>query len=167
MKFDEAFEKLIGNEGSYSGNSNDSGNWTGGKISSGTLKGTKYGISAASYPSIDIKNLTLEQAKGIYIKDYWNKLGLDRLPPEMAFDMFDTAVNSGVSRAIKLLQHTVGTIEDGIIGPKTLDIASDFIPSVLKMRFNANRLLFMTNLNAWDDFGKGWARRVANNMLLI
>ena len=57
--FKQAFDLLIGHEGGYTNNPNDPGNWTGGKVNSGTLRGTKYGISAASYPTLDIKNLGL------------------------------------------------------------------------------------------------------------
>ena len=34
---------------------------------------TKYGISKRSYPNLDIKNLTKEQAREIYYKDFWLK----------------------------------------------------------------------------------------------
>ena len=69
MTFDLAFTRLIGNEGVLSMDPKDSGNWTGGKIGLGKLKGSKYGISAASYPMVDIANLTLEGAKAIYLRD--------------------------------------------------------------------------------------------------
>ena len=65
MNFDQAFTALIGNEGNYTLNHKDRGNWTGGMSGAGQLRGTKYGISAASYPAVDIKNLTLEAAKAI------------------------------------------------------------------------------------------------------
>ena len=58
MNFDKAFELLIGHEGGYTTNPKDAGNWTGGKQGVGVNKGTKYGIAANSYPSLDIKNLT-------------------------------------------------------------------------------------------------------------
>jgi hypothetical protein len=32
----------------------DPGNWTGGAIGKGELRGTKWGISAQTYPQIDI-----------------------------------------------------------------------------------------------------------------
>ncbi|WP_236513543.1 glycosyl hydrolase 108 family protein, partial [Escherichia coli] len=61
MNFDQAFKVTIGHEGSFTLNKNDAGNWTGGKVGVGQLKGTKYGIAANSYPNLDIKNLTLDQ----------------------------------------------------------------------------------------------------------
>jgi lysozyme family protein len=160
MTFDEAFELLIENEGELSTDPKDSGNWTGGKVGKGVLKGSKYGISAASYPRLDIRNLTLQEAKNIYLRDFW----IDGLPEEIAFDFFDTAVNSGTSRAIKILQATVGARQDGKLGPQTLEAISNL--KDLKAKYNANRLLFMTDLSAWSSQGRGWAKRIANNLLL-
>ena len=68
LTFDQAFERLIGHEGNFTNDKDDRGNWTTGIIGKGQLKGTKYGISAMTYPQLDIKNLTLDQAKQIYKK---------------------------------------------------------------------------------------------------
>jgi hypothetical protein len=35
---------------------------------------------------------------------------------------------------------------------------------MLHAKFNGYRLKFMTDLNTWDKFGKGWARRIAGNL---
>ena len=61
ITFDEAFRRLIGHEGGYSTDRRDPGNWTGGKVGVGVLKGTKYGIAANTYPNLDIKNLVVFQ----------------------------------------------------------------------------------------------------------
>lgn len=60
---------------------------------------TKYGISKKSYPQLDIKNLTKDQAKEIYYRDYWLKAGLDRFPQDKAIVLMNVAVNMGVGRA--------------------------------------------------------------------
>ena len=169
MTFDKAFEILIGHEGKFTLNRLDNGNWTGGNIGEGTLKGTKYGISAASYPTLDIAGLSLDEAKIIYKRDFWDKCKCQSLPEEIRFDIFDTAVNSGISRAIKLLQKSLKVTQDGNIGIKTLEAASQmaFIPGRLDKTFNANRLLFITSLNdkQFNEFGRGWVNRIANNLL--
>ena len=166
VNFDKAFELLIGHEGGYTTNPKDAGNWTGGKQGVGVNKGTKYGIAANSYPNLDIKNLTLDQAKAIYKRDYWDKVKGDQLPPSLAFHVFDMAVNSGVSRGIKLLQKTIGTNEDGIIGPKTLAAVNVMNANHAIQIYNANRLQFYTSLRDFTTFGKGWVNRVANNLKL-
>src|SRR5690554_3598272 len=63
ITFDLVFERLIGHEGKFTDVRGDRGNWTSGRVGAGELKGTKYGISAMSYPHLDIKAITLEQAK--------------------------------------------------------------------------------------------------------
>lgn len=63
--FKKAFELTVGHEGGYGNDKRDRGNWTTGVIGEGELKGTKYGVSAMSYPDYDIENLTLEQAEKI------------------------------------------------------------------------------------------------------
>lgn len=166
MNFDKAFELLIGHEGGFTDNRADDGNWTGGKVGVGTLKGTKYGIAANSYPNLDIKNLTLAQAKEIYKRDYWDKAKCDQMPAELAFHVFDMSVNSGVSRGVKILQKTVGTTQDGIIGPATLAAVKAMPMFNLVMIYNANRLQFYTSLSKFGTFGKGWTNRVANNLKL-
>ena len=166
MNFDKAFELLIGHEGDYTLHRSDPGNWTGGKVGVGVLKGTKYGIAANSYPNEDIKNLTLARAKQIYKRDYWDKVWGDKLPASLAFHVFDMAVNSGISRGVKLLQKTVGSKEDGIMGPATLRAAQAMEVNVAIMLYNANRLTFYTSLSTFATFGKGWTNRVANNLKL-
>lgn len=167
MDFHAAFEKLIGHEGGFQNNPKDRGNWTGGKVGVGVNKGTKYGISAAQYPTLDIANLTLEHAKAIYLQDFWGPAGCDAVPDGIRFDLFDTAVNSGYRRAAMLVQKAVGEVADGSIGPRTLQAIGTMIPSRLVARFNAQRMLFITQQpdDWWDEFGKGLMVRIANNLL--
>lgn len=165
MDFDKAFERLIGHEGGMSLDPKDKGNWTGGRPGAGQLKGTKYGISAAAYPSEDIANLTLERAKALYRRDYWGKAGCDAVPDGVKFDLFDMAVNSGPGAAAKALQRAVGEVADGIIGPRTLLAVQTMPAPRLVARFNGARLLYLADAETWATHGKGWARRVAANLL--
>lgn len=153
MNFDTSFGELIGNEGGYTNNPSDPGGET------------NFGISKRSYPGVDIKNLTLEQAKAIYRRDFWAEAGGEVLPEAIKFDVFDAAVNNGVRQAIKTLQKAVGQPEDGLIGVHTLMACNAMSPDRLVMRFNACRLLFLTTLYTWPVFGKGWAIRVATDIL--
>ena len=153
MKFDDAFKRLIGHEGGLSDDPNDPGGLT------------KYGISQRSYPNVDIKALTLDDAKAIYKRDYWNAVQMEHLPEGIRFDLFDMAVNSGVSQAVKMLQRAVGAGEDGKLGPVTIAAVRDLSDAQVVARFNGARLMFMTNLMTWQHFGKGWARRIAANLL--
>ena len=165
MNFTKAFEKLIGHEGGLTLDPKDRGNWTTGVIGKGELKGTKYGISAMAYPREDIQHLTLDRARQLYRRDYWDAVRADDMPDAVRFDLFDSAVNSGVTQATKWLQRAAGATDDGIIGPKTLSAVRAADPHVLSKRFNGQRLRFMTDLKTWNVYGKGWARRIADNLM--
>lgn len=80
-------------------NTNDIGNWTGGKINSGILKGSKYGISSRTYPTIDIANLTQDQAIQIYYTDFWLKSSAQVLQFPLCLIHTDTAFNLGIGEA--------------------------------------------------------------------
>lgn len=159
--FDAAFERLIGHEGGYTTNPADPGNWTGGAPGHGVCAGTCFGISAAAYPTLDIKGITLDAAKAIYKRDYWDRIAGDRLPPAVAFVVFDAAVNNGIGRAVRLLQASLDLRQDGVIGPATLAAVAKQPPMVLAVEFVAQRAWFMSRLPTWPTFGLGWSRRLA------
>jgi lysozyme family protein len=165
VEFIDAFARVIGHEGGHSTDPRDRGNWTGGKRDAGALKGTKYGISAAAFPDLDIANLTLDQARDIYRAKYWTPAGCDIVPDGLKFDLFDLAVNSGPGRAARLLQRAVGALEDGSIGPKTLMSVHNMPIDRVLRRLDAHRLLLMAGDPTWPAFGRGWVTRVAKNAL--
>lgn len=155
MDFDTAFTKLIGHEGGYVNDPRDPGGET------------KFGISKRAYPDVNIASLTLDDARAIYRRDYWDRARCDQLPPQVAFQVFDTAVNSGIGQAIRFLQRAVGVADDGQVGPLTMASVRRMDPEAVAARFNGQRLDFMTRLSTWDTFGKGWARRIASNLMEI
>lgn len=165
MTFDEAFDRLLGHEGDYSEDPSDRGNWTSGVIGLGLMKGTKWGISAAAYPDLDIKSLTKAEAKNIYRHDYWTALRAEELPAWLRWHAFDAAVNSGVSQAVIWIQRAVGAAVDGKLGPITIATAHRADPGTAIARFNGRRLQFMASSKGWATQGKGWARRVAANLI--
>lgn len=152
VRFDAAFKKLINHEGGYVNHPRDPGGET------------KFGITKRSYPHLDIKTLTLDEARAIYRRDFWDALQCDALPAAVRFQVFDAAVNSGRGNAARWLQAAVDVATDGYVGPITLQAALSYSPAALIARFNAERLAFMTRLTTWPTFGKGWARRIAENL---
>lgn len=162
--FERAFAIVVGEEGGWGTDRNDPGNWTGGAVGSGELRGTKYGISAAAFPALDIEHLTVAEAQAIYRRDYWNRVQADQLAPPVALLVFDAAVNNGVDRAARWLQGAVGVAEDGDIGPETLAAvaarAGDGAQLCAEML--ARRVLFMAALPTSPAFGLGWARRLTS-----
>lgn len=162
--FPTFIERLLSHEGGYSADPEDPGNWTGGAKGVGTLKGTKFGIAANTYPQLDIKRLTREQAIEIYRRDFWARAKCAQLPKAAAFQLLDGAVNSGIGQAARWLQRAVGVADDGLIGPATLAAVSRTDANDLVLRFNAQRIDFMTRLKNWKHHGAGWMRRIAGNL---
>lgn len=85
---------------------------------------TKYGISQAAYPTLDIPNLTEQQARDIYKRDYWDRIRGDDIQSQIiAENIFDTAVNMGTRTASRLVQVTLSiTPADGVIGSESLAV---------------------------------------------
>ncbi len=152
MNIDQALKRLLGNEGGFVDHPRDPGG------------ATNFGITqrvarARGYVG-DMRDLPLATAIAIYREDYWAPIKADQLPESLRFHVFDAAVNSGPGQAIKWLQRAAGITQDGIIGPRTLSAASMVSPA----KYSAIRLRFMTDLATWSTFGKGWARRIADNL---
>jgi lysozyme family protein len=130
MNFDRAVAFVIHEEGGYVNDPADPGGET------------KFGISKRAYPSIDIKNLTVEQAKTIYRRDYWNPLQLDARKYGPALCLFDCAVNQGLGRARQLLARVATSSQPFIVA------------------FQSERALHYAGLPTFARFGRGWMRRL-------
>jgi lysozyme family protein len=148
--FDESFTRLIGNEGGYCNVAGDPGGET------------NWGISKRSYPDVDIKNLTMEGAKAIYLRDFWDPLG--DAHPAVKFQAFDFAVNSGIQTAVRKLQAAIGVADDGHFGPASRAALARMDVNDVLMRYIAQRLRFWASLSTWGQFGKGWALRAAKDL---
>jgi lysozyme family protein len=142
-EFKPAIDQVLGEEGGFTDNPKDRGNWTSGIIGVGELKGTKWGLSAMTYPHLDIKNLTREQAVQIYFDDWWTPgpYGLLRSQP-LANKMFSFAVNGAAKEAAEMLQIVVNACGrriqiDGVIGPQTLSALNAFDPTIVYVAFKS------------------------------
>jgi len=60
---------------------------------------TNFGIDKRSHPNVDIKNLTLEEAREIYKNEYWFNCKCQNKEWPLDIIVFDTAVNMGSKRA--------------------------------------------------------------------
>ena len=150
MDFDTAFARLINSEGGYVNHPADPGGET------------KFGICKRSYPTTDIANLTIEDAKAIYRRDFWDPLG--DIHPGLKFQVFDFAVNSGMQTAIRKLQSAVKVADDGHWGPMSAKALSLMSPVDVAMLYIAERLDFWRKLSTWPTFGSGWVARAANDL---
>lgn len=124
--FDRAFPLVVNSEGDLSMDRNDPGNWTGGSVGKGQLKGTRYGISAAAYPNEDIARLAIGRAMDLYRRDYWNASGAAQLAWPFCYLLFDAVVNQGGGFAYwrQQMQAALGLAQDGNFGPVTVAAAT-------------------------------------------
>ena len=67
-----------------------------------------FGMNQASHPDIDVRELTPETAAQRYRTHYWNAIGGDRLPPDLANVALDTAAMAGPGKANQLLKTSGG-----------------------------------------------------------
>lgn len=156
-KFEKAFEEIIKNEGGYVNDPNDLGGET------------KYGISKKSYPTLNIKQLTLEEAKKIYYRDFWKKEKFEDVPDKtVAIKLFDLSVNVGIRTATVILQralHAVGinVTEDGIWGTKTqlgiLSAEPSYLLVALKSEAAGYYRLVAQKSPMQQKFLSGWLNR--------
>lgn len=147
MSFDKAFQITVGVEGGYVNDPADPGGET------------RYGISKRAHPDVDIKSLTMDQAKAIYLRDYWTPSGCSSMPERIGHLVFDCAVHHGVKTAIKLLQRALKVADDGEFGPVTRGqlLARDTNETADLLM--AQRMLYLMTCSAWPTYKLGWAKR--------
>jgi lysozyme family protein len=129
---------------------------------------TNLGVTAKVWESwvghpVDEKQmraLTPDDVAPLYKRKYWDACRADEFVSGLDYAVFDCAVNSGVGRAVKLLQGCVGVVADGGIGPATMAAVNQAVPTSLIEDFCDARLNFLRALNTWPTFGRGWERRV-------
>ncbi len=151
-KFTTYVDRVLSLEGGYVNHPSDPGGET------------NWGISKRSYPTLNIKKLTREEAKAIYKRDFFTPMVNAGLPEEALFQAFDAAVNHGIGNSIRWVQRAVGVADDGHVGPMTRAAIGRTSEPDIVLRFNAERLRFYTMLSTWNQFGKGWVRRVADDL---
>jgi lysozyme family protein len=156
MDFSTAVKHVLMSEGGYVDHPLDPGRKTNFGITESVAREEGY--------KGDMRQLPLDLAKRIYKTRFWDKVRADELPPSIRYAVFDAAVNSGVRQSILWLQRAAGVSDDGVIGPKTLTAVHALNADALRMRILAQRLRFLTNLNTFGTFGRGWTRRVCDLM---
>lgn len=149
--FDIAIEVVLANEGVLSDDSADRGGLT------------KYGISQHAYPNLDIASLTLDDAKAIYKRDYWE---FDEVTSQdVGTKLLDMAVNLGKMGAVLQLQKALTLQPTGLFDNITLVATNIIDPQVLLTELRARLAHFYTELvqknPANQKFLLGWLRRAA------
>ena len=160
--FDEIIEEVLEAEGGFVNDPDDKGG------------ATNFGVTQQSYSNFlgapasvdDVRNMTREEAKECYKKDFWIPAKVYRLPDNLKHLYFDMVVNMGRRNAGKILQQAVNTKKnsavldvDGIIGSGSLSQ----IPDLTLNDVLVERAMFFAN-NCFD--GSRFAKRTRQNKFL-
>ena len=139
---------ILPHEGGFTIDRNDPGNWTGGKVGKGKLKGTKYGIAANTYPKLDIKNLTVAQAEAIYKRDYWDAYHFGDLKSlYIADELCDEVVNGGPGMGRNLLFKTYDALRWAGYTPPVAALNKENMAWINEhIRYRPDRLAFYNTL---------------------
>lgn len=156
--FDDALRRLLVHEGGYSNHPSDPGG------------PTNFGITIADYrryvkpdaTAADVRAMPLADAKAIYREKYWGALRCEELPAGLDYAVFDYGVNSGVSRAAKVLQRLLGLPDNGRMSDAVIAAVTTHDAASLVARMCDERLAFLKRLRTWPVFGTGWGRRVSD-----
>lgn len=160
-RFNKFLDYIFEVEGGFTDDENDRGGKTTWGITEEEAR--EFGYTG------DMRNLTKDFAKNIYLKKYYLGNKLDKIIDDrVALSIFDWAVNSG-GRGIKKSQIVANKfganlVIDGIIGNKTLEAINAIDPKMFLKEYHEMQRTFYKNLAARDDlqegFLKGWLNRV-------
>lgn len=156
--FEAALSRLLADEGGYGNDPRDPGGPTNFGITLADAR--RYWKSDAT--AADVKAMPQSVARDIYRKRYWNALRCDDLADGVDYAVFDYGVNSGVTRAGRVLRRKLGlpdtasAINDSVVAAANAADAEQLISAIC-----AERLVFLKSLKTWPAFGRGWARRVS------
>lgn len=168
MNFDQAIQYVLQNEGGFIDNPHDSG------------KATNFGITiemlavfrGGGVTREDVKALTLNEAKMIYRKYFWDQLKLESLPQVYATALLDMSVNMGEKKAVEICQKALGSTScDGILGPQTVSALLHTDPKEFIFNYVSGLQDHYVDLVLYNPseacFLKGWIRRALRLFHLI
>lgn len=170
LTVDQLIDQVIQREGGFSDHPADRGG------------PTKYGITQRTLSQWigkpaskeQIKNLTRRKAEEIYTDLFFTRPGIFKLPDPLLPIVFDSAVNHGPARAVRMLQEVINDLgfssidEDGLIGPDTIDATRQALAKIdenwLIAAYVEQRRLFYKEIVERDPsqqvFLRGWMNRI-------
>ncbi len=165
---EQIINDILRREGGFVNDPSDRGGPTNHGITQATL--SQYLRRPATIE--DVRALTVEQAREIYMRNYYLLPRFDTLPEEIRAQVVDTGVNHGPGTAIKMLQHVINDAGiavldvDGRLGPVSRDAAAKAQREMGPYLTNAlvvERLAFYERLIQRDPsqrrFRRGWRTR--------
>jgi lysozyme family protein len=157
--FDTCMNFVLEQEGGYINNPADPGGMT----NLGVTKRVWEEWTGHEVDEKQMRSLVKADVVPLYQRKFWNACRCNELPAGIDLCVFDTAVNSGPGRAVKILQSCLGVPTDGAIGSVTVAAANQFKDSALIHLIEdycSARQAYLISLPTFGTFGKGWTARV-------
>ena len=163
--FPQALRLVLADEGGVSNHPADRGGLTNKGITQATYDAWR---ELHGRPTRSVRAIEHAEVDAIYREQFAAKILFDKLPLGLDYALFDFAVNSGVSRAVRFLQRILKVRADGSLGARTLAaltaLAEDELGEAkigeLIIALCDERLRFLKRLKSWKHFGRGWEKRV-------
>jgi lysozyme family protein len=118
----------------------------------------------AGFPASLGRDRSLQaNVKALYKKHYWDRFKGDDLPDQaVANELYDTAVNMGVRRAVRFLQSSLNLLNrnqrdyqdliiDGLFGGKSV--------KMMNIQQGARYVEIMAGDSSQERFARGWIKR--------
>lgn len=163
--FYDALHFTLSVEGGTSRDPRDPGNVGG--------QATVYGVTQKTYDrwrqkkefsTQNVTKITPCELETLYYEEYFLSSRSHLLAPKLAVALFDAAVHTGPSRAVKLLQKALGVTADGTLGSLTLRATRNQPLQNLLNRFLQERGDFYRRLSQKKPllqiFMRGWCNRI-------
>lgn len=133
-----------------------------------TYKNDFESFSKANYKELEKQCLGntdfKKQMDSFYREEFWDKIKGDCIESQhVANALYDFAVNSGVSRAVKSIQEVLGVVVDGNLGNKTLEAINKQEGKALCNKLCDKRKAFFEAIAKKGQNAKflnGWLNRV-------
>lgn len=159
-KAEKLIPKLLRWEGGFVNDPDDAGGATNKGVTIATFR-KFYGEDATIE---QLKRITDDQWMHIFKVGYWDKYKADDIKDQSIANLcVDWLYNSGIT-AIKRVQKIVGVVDDGIVGPKTIEAINTKASRSLFYQIRAARIAFVEtiarNKPSQRKFLQGWKNRI-------
>ena len=158
--YNDAFAFVLRWEGGFVEDPHDHGGRTMGGVTQNVYNAWRAGQGK---PAADVKGISGGEVATIYLNNYWKKASCNVLQSHIDLVQFDTAVNMGPLRAVKMLQQAVGVGLDGNFGQETQKACDACNPADAVARYCSIReALYRRFAQApgQDRFLAGWMNRL-------
>lgn len=148
-------DTVFAREGGYVNDPDDPG----GPTNMGCTIATLGSWRGAEVTAQDVKDLTRDEARAIFLARYWQAVRGDQLPSGIDIYVGDMAILQGPGSAARILQQVVNTEDDGFIGPKTIEACRKLAPMPVLLDLHDARMDYLESRPGWEKYGKGWSNR--------